>query len=345
VQREWVAARLETARPDEPGSRRFLPGDEPVMFLSSGHLSVSSEATGATAAEPTFPMAAQFVCAVIPTYHPGAAMLENLRNVLSEVQGLVVVDNGSSADELSSLRVESRNLGFHLIENGENLGIAEALNRGVSWAKNKAYSWVLLLDQDSMACDGFVAALLRTWLSHPQPNKIATIHPRYLHPELGCRALALNAPDGSRIWCLTSGALLPTWIFDKIGGFASEFFIDWVDIEYCFRIRAAGYLIVESEAILIHDPGRSAPASVLGLRFWPSHHSSARRYYMSRNRVVVFRKYLFSLPGCTLKAMYSAIQDTAKCFLGENDRLRKFRNFLLGTWDGLRGRMGIREGL
>jgi rhamnosyltransferase len=187
--------------------------------------------------------------------------------------------------------------------------------------------------------------MVRTWLSHAQRNKIACVHPRYWHPERGCRALAYRAGDGSRIWCLTSGALMPTWIFDKVGWFASEFFIDWVDIEYCFRIRAAGYLIAESEAVLIHHPGHCAPVSLLGLRFWPSHHSAARRYYISRNRVVVFRKYMFSLPACTLKAMYSSLLDTAKCFLGEKERSRKFRNLLLGTWDGLTGRMGMREGL
>ena len=68
------------------------------------------------------------------------------------------------------------------------------------------------------------------------------------------------------------------WIFDKIGWFASEFFIDWVDIVYCFRIREAGYLIVESwDAILLHEPGHPAPSSILGFRFWPSHHSAVRR--------------------------------------------------------------------
>ena len=66
---------------------------------------------------------------------------------------------------------------------------------------------------------------------------------------------------------------------------------------------------------------------------------------MSRNRVVVFRKYLFSLPYLTLKAMEAAVRDTLKCFLGEKERPQKFRNLLLGTWDGLIGRMGIREGL
>jgi len=286
------------------------------------------------------------VCAVLITYHPNAAMIENLRHLLAQVQGLVVVDNGSNADELNALRTTSRNLKFHLIENGDNLGIAEGLNQGVRWARSQDYHWVLLLDQDSRMRDRFVQAMFETWLSHPKRDEIACIHPRYMHPELGCRPLAPRALDGSLLWCMTSGSLMPTWIFDKIGWFASEFFIDWVDIEYCFRIRKAKYLLAESpKAVLLHDPGHSQQASVLGLHFWPSHHSPIRRYYMSRNRVVVFRKYLFALPLCTAKAMYAALRDTAKCFLGEKDRPRKFRNFLVGTWDGLIGRMGTREGL
>lgn len=291
-------------------------------------------------------MTAESICAVMVTYHPSLAVLEDLRNLLSGLQGLVIVDNGSNAQELDGLRVASRDLGFHLIENGENLGIAEALNRGVGWAKNRGYPWVLLLDQDSKARDGYVEAMFKTWLFHPQRDRLASIHPRYIHPELGCRPFAPRDRDGSHIWCMTSGTLMPTWIFDRIGWFATEFFIDWVDIEYCFRLRKAGYRIAESpEAILFHDPGHSAPSCVLGLRFYPSHHDARRRYYMSRNRIVVFRKYLFPLPISTLKAMYAALRDTAKCFLGEEERPRKFRNFLLGTWDGLIGRMGVREGL
>lgn len=291
-------------------------------------------------------MREQSVCAVIVTYHPSVAMLENLQKVLAEVQRLVVVDNGSSPNELDALRAASRNFGFQLIENGENLGIAEALNQGVRWAKNNEYRWVLLFDQDSRMHDRFVETLFKTWVSHPRRDQIASIHPRYMHPELGCRPLAPRARDGTLIWCMSSGTLMPTWVFDKIGWFASDFFIDWVDIEYCFRIREAGYLITESaEAILLHEPGHPAPSSVLGFRFWPSHHSPLRRYYMSRNRVVVFRRYFRSLPLCTLKAMERALRDMAKCFLGEKGRPRKFRNFLLGTWDGLMGKMGQREGL
>jgi rhamnosyltransferase len=285
-------------------------------------------------------------CAVIVTYHPSPTMFENLRNALTEVRGLVIVDNGSSANEVDALRAASRDLDFHLIENRQNLGIAEALNQGVRWAKEKGYPWVLLFDQDSKIVDSFVDEMFSSWLSHPKRDLVVSIHPRYKDPNTSRFGVyAPRAPDGSPIWSMTSGALMPTWIFDKIGWFASEFFIDWVDIEYCFRIRAAGYLIAESQAVLLHDPGVPVWSSFLGVRFRPSHHSAVRRYYMSRNRVVVFRKYFRSLPIWTLKAMYFAFYDTAKCFLGERERPHKFRNFLLGTWDGLIGRMGTRQDL
>lgn len=285
-------------------------------------------------------------CAVIVTYHPGPSILETLQKLSPQVQGVVIVDNGSPSHELDILRNASRSFGFHLIENGENLGIAEALNQGVRWAKSKEFPWVLLLDQDSKMGDHLVQGMFKAWLSHPKRGEVACVHPRYMHPEIGYTRIAPRASDGSLVWCLTSGALMPAWIFDKIGWFASEFFIDWVDIEYCFRLRAAGYMLAEApDAILVHDPGQAAPASILGLRFWPSHHSAWRRYYMSRNRIVVFRKYLFTLPRWTLQAIFAGFRDIAKCFLGEKDRSRKFRNFLLGTWDGLIGKMGTREGL
>lgn len=314
-------------------------------MLSSQPVSVGSEAT-VPAIALLKPEISASTCAVIVTYHPGLSILETLQQLLSQVQGLVIVDNGSAASEVEALRSAAQDLGFCLIENGENLGIAEALNQGVRWAKGEGHAWVLLFDQDSRMCDKFVEKMFKTWLSHPNRDRIASIHPRYMHPQLGCRPLAPRASDGTLIWCMSSGTLMPLWIFDKIGWFASEFFIDWVDIEYCFRIRKAGYLIAESaEAILMHEPGEPTQSSILGFHFWPSHHSAVRRYYMSRNRIVVFRKYFLSLPLCTLKAMERALRDVAKCFLGETQRPRKFRNFLLGTWDGLMGRMGQRQGL
>jgi len=286
------------------------------------------------------------VCAVIVTYHPSARMVENIPKVLAQVQELVVVDNGSNANEINLLRAASQALNFHVIENGENLGIAEALNQGILWAKSRGYPWVILFDQDSKITDGFIDAMFATWKARADRERICSIHPKYIDPATGNEPLVRRADDGGPVISLTSGALMPAWIFDRIGLFEAEFFMDHVDIEYCYRIRAAGYLIADSrEAVLLHSAGYPKNHTLFGFSFRPSHHSATTRYYLSRNRVVVYRKYLSTFPGWILQSMYQAFRETIKCFLAEKNRPRKFRNFLLGTWDGLRGRMGKREEL
>lgn len=286
------------------------------------------------------------VCAVIVTYHPSAAMVANLSATHAQVQGMVVVDNGSNPEELAFLRQSASQLGFQLIENGENLGVAEALNRGVAWAKEQGFPWLILFDQDSRITEGFVDAMFETWKAHPLRAKVASVHPRHVDPSADVEPVIKRAPDGGPFVSMTSGALMPAWIFDRIGSFASEYFIDEVDTEYCLRIRASGYILADSpDAVLTHWVGQSKYASILGFRFRPSHHSAARRYYMSRNRIAVFRKYIGTFPAWVLQAMCAAAKDTAKTMIGEEDRARKFRNFLLGTWDGFTGRMGKRTGI
>lgn len=286
------------------------------------------------------------VCAIVVTYHPAPRMIENLQRISGQVQRMVVVDNGSAVLEVALLHEAQRDLGFVLVENRENLGIAEALNQGIQRARENGYPWVILFDQDSSVPDGFVDGMFEAWEHHPERARVAAIHPRYRDPKTGREALVRRARDGGPITSMTSGALMPTWIFDKIGGFASEYFIDCVDTEYCFRIRASGYLIADSDkAELPHAPGNSQVRTILGFSFRPTHHSTMRRYYMSRNRIAVFRKYVARFPHWASVSMYDSLRETVKCFLGEPDRSVKFRRFLTGTWDGLTGRMGKREGL
>jgi rhamnosyltransferase len=290
---------------------------------------------------------AQSACAVMITYHPRARTLENIGKILAQVPSLVIVDNGSNADEIALIRAASQKFGYQLIENRENLGIAEALNQGVHWVKGKGFHWVILFDQDSTITEGFMGHMFAAWESHPDRARVCSIHPRYVDPETGIEPRVRRASDGGPVISIASGELLPTWIFDEIGYFASEYFIDCVDFEYCFRIRAAGYLIADSrQAVLLHAAGHpNRKVSFLWFSFRPTHHSAIRRYYISRNRVVLYRKYFRAFPGWVLAAIYDSLRETIKCFAGERDRARKLRSFLLGTWDGLIGRMGKREGL
>jgi rhamnosyltransferase len=281
------------------------------------------------------------VSAVMVSYHPSAGMIANLPKVLAQVDGLVVIDNGSAKDEISALRSSQQNLGFHLIQNAENVGIAEALNQGVRWAKHEGYSWLILLDQDSKLTDDFVSSMFTTWELHPQKERIGSIHPSYVDPETGVGPKIRRAPDGGPVVSLTSGALMPVWIFDKVGLFSTKYFIDYVDHEYCFRIRSAGYLIADSRtAVLLHSAGHPRGNSFFGFKFRPTHHNAIRRYYISRNRIAVYRTYFAAFPIWIAGIMYDDLRETVKCFLGEKERSRKARSLLLGTWDGLTGKMG-----
>jgi len=290
-------------------------------------------------------MTPQSACAVIVTYRPASTILDQISKVLQQVQGLVVVDNGSDDDELSRLRAASSTFSFHLIENGENLGIAEALNQGVRRAKSQNYRWIILFDQDSGITDGFIHQMFEALRTHPDSERVAAIHPRYVDLKM-LEAHVPRTADGSPVLPMTSGTLMPVWIFDKIGWFASEYFIDVVDWEYSFRIRTRGFLVADaSEAKLLHSPGNPTMITILGRTIRYSQHNAVRRYYISRNCIAFYRQYLFSYPKWILKAVYRQLHEMAVCLIADKDRACQFRSFLLGTWDGLIGRMGKRENL
>jgi rhamnosyltransferase len=145
---------------------------------------------------------------------------------------------------------------------------------------------------------------------------------------------------------MTSGTLMPVWIFDKIGWFASEYFIDLVDWEYCFRIRTWGLFVADaSQAQLLHSPGDPTTVTILGRTFCYSQHNAIRRYYISRNCIAFYKKYLFSFPEWILTAAYRQVHETVVCLIADKNRARQFRSLVLGTWDGLIGRMGKRQNL
>jgi rhamnosyltransferase len=288
------------------------------------------------------PMNPPSVCGIIVTYHPTAEMVRKFAEVLAQVAELVVVDNGSSAEEVQALREASTAIGFHLLHNPENLGIATALNQGVTWAQGRNHNWVFLLDQDSFVTDGLVRSLITTWESHPERELVGTICPLYRDPISGETAKTRPAADGAPVYTLTSGSLLPLWIFQQIGMFADEYFIDYVDVEFSLRMRAKGYRILEArDAILNHSVGSPTERQLLGLfRYHLSNHSYVRRYYMYRNRLVTIRKYFKRFPRWALYDFYVLNKDFLKIAIAETDRTRKVHAMLRGAIHSFTGRMG-----
>ena len=284
------------------------------------------------------------VCAVIVTYHPTPEHVANTIQVRPQVRELVVVDNGSSEQTVAVLREAARSSGFQLIANGTNLGIASALNIGVRWAKARGCDWVIFFDQDSMASDGMVAAMLAAYDSDSDREQIGTLAPVYVDKASAREMPVERSKTGQILTVSTSGSLIPISVFERCGYFREDFFIDQVDYEFCLRIISAGYRIVQcADAKLRHSLGMRREYEV-GDRYLltSTHHSAGRRYYIIRNRVTLFRLYWKSFPGYCLGLVELTLKDTGKILLVEGDKIEKLRSTARGLFDGALGHMGKR---
>jgi len=282
------------------------------------------------------------VCAVIVTYRPKSDALDNLARVRPQVQGLVVVDNGSSAEALAPFRAAIGDLDFTLIENGENLGIAAALNIGVRWVRSQGYQFVILFDQDSTVTDDLIHCMQSTYNSSLQRDRVAIISPLKVEKNFVGTKGAEGVQEKEPSMTITSGSLIPVWVFEKCGYFEEDLIIDCVDHEFCLRVRSVGYTLLQSsKAMLQVSLGDIHEHRILGMRFEATHHSPQRRYYMTRNRLVTIARYWKLYPELSQQRLKFLIKDAIIVCLFEKQRGQKLINMARGFLDAMRGRMGM----
>ena len=97
--------------------------------------------------------------------------------------------------------------------------------------------------------------------------------------------------------CITSATLMNTEVANEIGNFDEKMFIDYVDFEYCIRLRKNGYKMIKvNETELLHELGNTVTKSFLGRTIQVLNHSPLRKYYYVRNIVYTYRKHRDVLP-------------------------------------------------
>lgn len=299
---------------------------------------------------PEHPGGGPSICAVLISFHPGADLPDRISRVLAQVGALVIVDNGSSEATVRMLEDLARDPRISIALNGANLGVARALNVGVERARALGYDWVLLLDQDSLLDEGMVQALVSAHRSFPDPARLAVLGAGFRDVHKPEEAAPPASPGAAAQWdevesVITSGSLLKISTLLRIGGFRDEFFIDYVDSEFCFRARASGYRIARTRAPLMsHAIGASTHHRILGVGKWTSNHSADRRYYMARNDTVMLREYgRFRFGSWAFKSFGRRVRTCKRIVLYEDHKLAKIAAVAGGWWDGVRGNLGPRR--
>lgn len=283
------------------------------------------------------------ICAIVVAYFPEAEVIQNLAAVRSQIDHLIVVDNGSSEDQVSMLRQAAHDLHFEVVENRENLGIAKALNLGLEAARD--FEWVMLFDQDSRVRADFVRNMLTFAESLSSVPTAALFVPQYFDMRFGYWLPPVLAPDGNLAVAMTSGSLIRRALFAEVGDF-KDLFIYEVDYEFSLRIRKLGYTLHACPtAILDHSPGDSLPVVFFGKRlFYTTNYKPISRYYMHRNAEWMSQHYGKDFPEYFRFSRRVLLIDYVKVLLGEKQKLKKLRFMLKGKWHGLRGRMQRLDG-
>jgi len=294
------------------------------------------------------------VVALVTVYRPDEGIFESLEAIQRNCPTVIVIDDGSSSDyDLMLDRIEkSVDL---LVRQTANSGLAKALNVGIETAIEKYQAThVVTFDQDTQPDDDYLAEALKALDAATVAGMDVALVCAGRNNDWTLQDIEQKLGFNTAVEALQSGFVIPVTTVRRIGNFRSSLFIDCVDIEYMFRARANGMeSLVADSARIAHTVGdriavkfRGNQVHVLGKRLEFSYHGPLRRYYITRNRLVLFKLYGRQHPAWARKHFLTETKIAFLCLLFGRDRPQQVMAFVAGVIDGARGREGkIPQGL
>lgn len=265
-----------------------------------------------------------FNVAGIVTYNPELERFEsNINAICPQCDKVIVFDNGSNNfEDICNAIKDFDNV--KLIDGKENKGIGYALNRIVEQAKRFGAKWVLLLDQDSIAPPHMIDSFKR----YTSKDNVAIVAARIADDNRMDNESGEGLEEIEKIGiAITSGSYLNINIWESIGKFREDFFIDAVDSEYCIRAFFDGYLILMANRVVLrHELGKAQKTFFL----YVSNHNAMRRYHIARNNTYVaslYQKKLYS--NYDKKQRKEVAEFLDKLVLKRTNSIRQFKFIIL----------------
>ena len=289
------------------------------------------------------------VIAVVVAYHPKVGELEaSVKSLLQNFKEIVVVWNGPHPFKTPAFLKGKR---IHLLDMGDNVGLARALNEGIERAFQLGAAWVCLSDQDSILTPDFKKRMVEYSGHIPKDLKVALIGPRYFNETtleknrfIQMSLLRVNrvnpSPEQLYIeveYLITSGSFISRTAFMAVGPMRDELFIDFIDIEWMLRAKPMGYKAIGLPKVILHHRLGDFGLNFLGMMF--PIHSPLRIYYCFRNATYLYKRRYISLNWKLVDGSRNIFRFLFYVVLVK-PRLKYLRMALLGTYHGLMGRMG-----
>jgi rhamnopyranosyl-N-acetylglucosaminyl-diphospho-decaprenol beta-1,3/1,4-galactofuranosyltransferase len=273
---------------------------------------------------------------------------------------IIIVDNGSTDGTLDRVFPEQ----VTIIRNPTNVGVSGSVRTGMTYALEHGFDWIWILDADSMPEPDALEKLLDLYASWPQNLQDETAFlaclwhnaedglPRHggiftrhrMHP-------VRRVPDTRYYPChvtIWSGCLYRTPAVRQIGLPHADYFIDWDDIQYGYRVMKAGYKgFVDQQAVLRHNV-RGTSQTRTDVKFGPVavkfYELPAHRCYYTCRNMLYFTLHDSAETRVSLLASISThLSKMVLNFLLRplNHREQIFACFR-GIWHGVTGNMAAR---
>jgi GT2 family glycosyltransferase len=268
----------------------------------------------------------------------------------------VVVDNGSADDSVARLRATYPNV--DTFETGENLGYAGGNNIGIRYALAHGAQYVCILNNDVTVAPGFLTPLVIELEKNDDVGVVTPLVAEMAEPErVWALGVSVDRRAGSAVR-LHAGERVSDWqgaepydvdvasgtamlakreVFEGAGLLDEPFYLYYEEVDWCLRVRRAGYRILAVPASLVwHKVSATLGES-----------SPVIDYYMLRNHLRLITRHwsggtgLWLLTRTVVRSLVTVAAYTAKPHGGarvphRNARLLGLRDAMLGRW----GKMG-----
>lgn len=262
------------------------------------------------------------------------ALLDSLRLVTYPDVEVIVVDNGSPEDATPVITERYPEVKF--IRSEKNLGFAGGNNLGIEASTGK---YLMFLNNDTEVDPEFLDPLVDLFENNPKAgaasskliyfnsgNTIQYAGSTNLNPftgrnkRIGFMEKDKGQHDALRQTDLAHGAamMVPRHVIEKAGLMPEFFFLYYEEIDWCERIKKAGYnIFVVGQSKVYHKESMSVGKK-----------STLKTYYMTRNRMLFMRRnttgvtkvlwmiffVLFTLPKNFLSYLVKRDLEHAKAF-------------------------------
>jgi rhamnosyltransferase len=282
--------------------------------------------------------------AVIVVYRPAREpLLQLLRAIGGEAARIYLfLNSGIERTLLADCIAAAAPTPVETLGVGANVGLGRAYNEAAAAASAAGCDLLLLFDQDSAPLAGIVRRLAAAFdTASERFGRVAAIGPRPVPPdELGTIAPAACASPlhfADVPFLISSGSLIALDALQTIGPFREDFFIDAIDIEWCFRAHACGFHCVMTRGEpMTHPLGIGVLALPLfNLRL--TRQPQARLFTFARNQTAMLR-----LPHVPLwwKARIAALLSLRLILSALSRQWAEARAIVRGVRAGLRRELG-----